>query len=144
MELKAASFMEVVQRGSHSRDILSTPWLVLVLFGLPIIAIAVTGRAGVGDGWRTTIWTIALGVLGTACVINAARCGRLHCYFTGPFFLVMAVVTLLYGIGVVPLGRNGWNLISLTILAGAIALCFVPELIFGRYRKRTARDGDHC
>lgn len=49
----------------------------------------------------------------------------------------MAVVTLLFGIGIAPLGRNGWNLISLTILAGAIMLCCVPELILGKYHKRT-------
>jgi len=55
----------------------------------------------------------------------------------------MAVVTLLYGIGVVPLGGNGWNRIGLTILVGAIALCCLPELFFGKYRKGPARDGDH-
>ena len=47
----------------------------------------------------------------------------------------MAVVTLLYGIGVVPLGANGWNVIGMTILVGAIALSYLPELFFGRYRK---------
>ncbi len=35
---------------------------------------------------------------------NALRCGRLHCYITGPFFVAMAIVTLLYGLGAVPLG----------------------------------------
>ncbi len=52
--------------------------------------------------------------MGTACIANAVRCGRLHCYITGPFFVAMAVVTLLYGLGALPLGGNGWNLIGLT------------------------------
>jgi hypothetical protein len=51
-----------------------------------------------------------------------------------PFFLAMAVVTLLYSLGVLPMGGNGWNLIGLVILAGATAFCCLPELIFGKYR----------
>jgi hypothetical protein len=74
--------------------------------------------------------------MGTACIINSVRCGRLHCYLTGPFFLVMSIVTLLYDLGVVPLGGNGWNLIGLATLTGAVVLCCLPELFFGKYRNR--------
>jgi hypothetical protein len=122
-----------------TRDILTNPWLVLAFFGLPVIAMVAVGGPAVGDGWRTLVWTIALATMGTACVVNAVRCRRLHCYATGPFFLLMAVVTLLHGIGVVPLGRNGWNLISIATLAGAIVLCCLPEMIWGRYRSAARR-----
>jgi hypothetical protein len=47
----------------------------------------------------------------------------------------MALVSLLYGLGLVRLGRNGWSLIGLVILVGAIALCCLPEMVLGRYRK---------
>ena len=120
---------------SRSRDILSNRLLSFALFCLPVIAIVATGYYDIGRGWRTAAWVLALSIMGTACIANAARCGRMHCYLTGPFFLVMAVVTLLYGIGVVPLGANGWNVIGMTILVGAIALSYLPELFFGRYRK---------
>jgi len=83
---------------------------------------------------RTAVWTASLVVLGTACLINAARCGRVHCYLTGPFFLVMSGVTLLYGIGVLPIGNHGWNLIGMTILVGTAILCCLPELVLGKYR----------
>ena len=116
------------------RDILTRPWLVLAFFGLPIIAMVVAGRANVGEGWRTIVWATALVTMGTACIANAVRCRRLHCYITGPFFLAMALVTLLHGIGVVPLGRNGWNFISLATLVGACILCCLPEMIWGKYR----------
>jgi hypothetical protein len=56
----------------------------------------------------------------------------------------MAVVTLLYGVGVLPLGENGWNAIGLTILIGAIALSCLPEMLFGKYRRDRARGADHC
>ncbi len=125
----------------ESRDLLSSPWLALFFFVVPAVGIALTGGSEFNSRWRTVVWTAALSTMGTACLANAVRCGRVHCYITGPFFLVMAVVTLLYGLGVVPLGGNGWSLISLAILIGAIVLCCVPELFFGKYRRGTARNG---
>ena len=136
--------MESDTTTSKSRDILSSPWRAFVVFWLPAIAIVVAGSSRFSTSWRTIVWTVALGIMGAACVANALRCRRVHCYITGPFFLVMALVTLLYGLGVAPLGRNGWNLIGLTILIGAIVLCCLPEIFLGRYRKGHAGDGNHC
>lgn len=127
-----------------SRDILSNPRSALTLFWLPAIAIVVAGIPAFSDNWRTIVWAVALSAMGAACVANALRCGRVHCYLTGPFFLVMALITLLYGLGVVPLGRNGWNLIGLTILVGAIVLCCLPEMFFGKYRKADAGNSKQC
>jgi len=127
----------------NARDVLSNPWLSLLVFWLPAIAIVVTGKSDFSSGVRTVVWTAALGIMGAGCLVNAVRCGRVHCYVTGPFFLVMAVLTLLYGVGVVPLGGNGWSVIGLTILVGAVALCCLPELFFGKYRSQRVRDGAH-
>ena len=57
--------------------------------------------------------------------------------FTGPFFLAMAVVTLLVGFRVFSLGNSTWGLLGNTILIGGIVLCFGPELIWGRYSARS-------
>jgi hypothetical protein len=46
----------------------------------------------------------------------------------------MGVVTLLYGVGVLRLGENGWNAISLTILVGAVVLTCLPATFLGKYR----------
>src|SRR5215467_9486541 len=119
---------------------LSSPRSALTLFWLPAIAIVVAGTSAFSDNWRTIVWAVALSTMGAACITNARRCGRVHCYLTGPFFLLMALTTLLYGFGVVPLGRNGWNLIGLTILVGAIALCCLPEMFLGKYRKADAEN----
>jgi hypothetical protein len=116
---------------AKNSDILSKPWLSFLLYCLPAIAIVASGFEPVSRGWRTAIWTTALTVMGGACLANASRCGRIHCYLTGPFFLLAALGTLLYGLGIIPLGANGWNLIGVTILIGAIVLgC----LLFGNYR----------
>jgi len=47
---------------------------------------------------------------------------------------VAALATLLYGRGVIPLGANGWNLIGMAVLIGAIVLGCVPEVLVGKYR----------
>lgn len=120
------------------------PAASFALFCLPAIAIVATGHYRLGGGWRTAVWTAALSIMGTACLANAVRCGRVHCFLTGPFLLVMAIVTLLYGLGVLPLGGNGWNAIGLTILVGAIALGCLPEMFFGKYRRDRARSAGHC
>ncbi len=82
----------------HSQDILSKPLLALIRYGIPIIAIIASGSANIGTGLRTAIWTAALAILGIACIANALRCGRIHCYLTGPFFLAIGVLTFLYGL----------------------------------------------
>ena len=46
--------------------------------------------------------------MGVACLLNARRCGRMRCHFTGPFFLAMAVASLLFSLGALPLGSEGW------------------------------------
>jgi hypothetical protein len=123
-----------------ARDILSKPWPALLVFWLPAVAIAITARSSFSGGWRTVVWTVSLTTLGIACIANAIRCRRVHCYATGPFFLIMAVAALLYGLGIVRLGASGWNLIGLTILIGGIALCCVPEFFLGKYRSHPAAD----
>jgi hypothetical protein len=118
----------------RSRDFLSRPWLAFLLYGLPVIAILVSGSAHISELWRTLVWTLALLVMGAACAANARRCGRVHCYLTGPFFLLLAAVTMLYGFGILRLGHNGWNMIGLALLIGAVVLCCLPEMLFGKYR----------
>ncbi len=119
-----------------SRDILSSRWRVFLLYWLPAIAIVVAGAPAISSGWRTVVWTVALTTMGVACIVNALRCGRVHCFLTGPFFFLMALVALSYGLGILHLGGNGWNLLGLITLIGAIALWYLPEMVLGRYRQR--------
>ncbi len=118
------------------RDILTRPWMALTFFCLPIAAIAASGALTIASPWRGAIWAASLGVMSAACLVNARRCGRIHCYFTGPFLAAMALVSLGYGLAGAPLGRDGWNGIGAATLGGAILLCCIPELILGRYRLR--------
>ena len=85
------------------RDILGNWRQTVLAYGLPIAAIMATGNPAIGSAWRTVAWTAACLVMGGACLLNAVRCGRIHCYFTAPFLIAMAGVTVLFGAGVVPL-----------------------------------------
>jgi hypothetical protein len=130
----------VTPEPKNTRDLLSSPLFSIVIFCLPIAAIIASGQLGAGNGLKTAIWTVACLIIGMGCAVNAARCGRLHCYFTGPFFLIMAAVICLYGLGVLPLGANGWNWLSVALLAGGLLGFGVPELFFGKYHKARSQD----
>ena len=79
---------------------------------------------------RMLLWTPAFLVAGVACGFNAARCGRLHCYFTGPLFLLAAVASVLVGMAWVSFG---WNWIGNGVAIGW-AVAFLPECVRGKYR----------
>lgn len=136
--------MASVTPTGRSRDILASGWRALAVFWFPALAMVVAGSSRLSRTWITVVWTAALLTMGTACIANAVRCGRVHCFLTGPFFVVMALITFLYGLGAVPLGQHGWNVIGLMVLVGGAALCCLPEMFLGKYRKGRARDDDPC
>ena len=104
----------------------------VIAWGIPIAGLILSSSL-VRD-WMAIVWPVSLVWMGTACLLNGRRCGRRHCYTTGPFFFVMALASALHGFGVIDLGPTGWNWISTITIVGGIALTWVPELIFGRYR----------
>jgi hypothetical protein len=120
----------------NSQDLLSDRLATIAIYWLPIAVLVASGLFALTNAWRTAIWAIALITMGVGCVYNALRCGRVHCYATGPFFLLMAGVAILYGLGVVSLGPRGWNTIGLVTLVGGVAFYYLPELFFGKYRTR--------
>ncbi|MGH9646291.1 MAG: hypothetical protein ACRD4E_05680 [Bryobacteraceae bacterium] len=83
------------------------------------------------------IWAAAFAWMGAACLLNARRCHRLHCYFSGPILLGATLIAGLIGFGIVPFGRHGLDILT-WITFGLVLLTFVPELIFGRYARTRA------
>jgi hypothetical protein len=120
-----------------ARDFLRGWRIPLLAYGLPTAAIAATAPLPLTTGWRAAIWALACAIMGGVCLANALRCGRVHCYLTGPLFLAAAGASILYGVGVLPLGENGWNLLGLVLLIGAILLMTLPEWVLGKYRRPT-------
>jgi hypothetical protein len=100
---------------------------------LPAVVVVGVALLDVGSVGQALVWAPSLAIGGAACVANTLRCRRVHCYFTGPFFLLMAAVSLLHGVGALPLGEAGWTWIELVTLIGGITLGYLPELVWGRY-----------
>lgn len=123
-----------------TRDLLSDRRTTVLAYWVPALAIALTGLLGASEPLLTGVWTLGFAVMGIACVVNALRCGRVHCYFTGPFLLILAAASLLHGLGVVSLGASGWQWVGLVAVGGAAVLLFVPERLWGRYAARAKRD----
>jgi hypothetical protein len=116
----------------------STDWAgswrgLALIWGLPAAIMAES--ASLGQTPRGVVWTTMLLFMGGACLANARRCHRTHCRYTGPFLILMAGIVALYTLGVVPLGGNGWTLLSAIAFGGSIALCFISESMLGRYQR---------
>jgi hypothetical protein len=57
--------------------------------------------------------------MGTACLLNARRCNRTHCRFTGPYHLALTAPALALGFGIVSAGIYGWFVLGVLIVAGS-------------------------
>ncbi len=69
--------------------------------------------------------------MGIGCVVNASRCQRLHCYFTGPLFLAAAGYAIAAQFGLVSLRPS----LFLLIVLGLACAFQCAEKPFGRYRR---------
>lgn len=94
---------------------------------------------------RAVIWTLMLVSMGAACILNAQRCGRTHCRFTGPFLIAMAGLVVGYAIGLLPMGPYGWHILGGVALVGFAGLWWGSERAWGRFSRSqnidVSRDG---
>jgi hypothetical protein len=82
---------------------------------------------------RMVIWIVALAWMGTACILNARRCGRTHCRFTGPYFLATILPVLAFGEGIVPSGFYAWLALGAVILLGSKVIWWATERAWGKF-----------
>lgn len=116
------------EQGCTTRD-LARGGSAVLLWCLPIVAVLV--------GWhyqkaRLVLWISAFLVMGVACLANSARCGRVHCYVTGPLLLLAAAYVILSGFHLVPMQAG----IFLNIIFGVAVLACLAEIPLGRYRRK--------
>jgi hypothetical protein len=76
-------------------------WSAFALWCIPTLVVIVGAFL---PSVRALLWIASFTIMGTACVVNARGCGRLHCYITGPLFLLGALASLLDATGVVAIG----------------------------------------
>jgi hypothetical protein len=116
----------------RDKDMLRSGWRAWLIWGVPWTLIIVAQFAG--NTVHTVLWTLGFGATGIVCIANARRCGRRHCLYTGPLYLLAALASLLYGLHLLPLGINDWGWIMGFALAGTVLFCCVMENVFGKYK----------
>src|SRR5437868_703620 len=82
---------------------------------------------------RAGIWIIALIWMGTACILNARRCNRTHCYYTGPYYLAMIVPVLVLASDVVSVDFYAWLSLAVLILGGSMIIWWATERAWGKF-----------
>ena len=117
-----------------NRDIANKPMPFLVVWGLPIIAITATNflSGTVSLAAITVIISGSLAWMGIGCLINAARCGRLHCKVSGPIFLVGSIGILIDSFGLwTPSGQFLMEIFWVTVLMALST--YILEWVWGPY-----------
>jgi hypothetical protein len=122
----------MAERSLEARDMAGGSRPLLFYWGLPIAAMV--GAVALSRPATTIIWIAALLWMGAACLINARRCGRTHCRYTGPFFLFMIVPVSLHGFELLPLGGEGWVWLGIAIGIGNGMIWWVSEAVLGKYQ----------
>jgi hypothetical protein len=79
------------------------------------------------------MWIIALTWMGTACILNARRCNRTHCRYTGPYYLAMIVPVLALGSGTVAVGFYGWVALACIVPIGSKLIWWASERAWGKF-----------
>ncbi|MGA7372851.1 MAG: hypothetical protein WBW37_09565 [Methyloceanibacter sp.] len=82
---------------------------------------------------RTIVWSVALALMGIACILNAQQCGRTHCRYTGPYYLAMIVPVAVVGLGLAPLAPHGWIALGILILGGGYVIWWATERVWGKF-----------
>lgn len=111
--------------GCSQRDLVGGSWAVLlwcIPTGLVLLGVVLPSL-------RTTLWIPSFAVMGFACLVNARGCGRLHCFVTGPLFLIASLATALDAFAVM---RIDWKLIILVVGVGTL-LAYSIEWLRGKY-----------
>ena len=114
-----------------SRDWLSSNRANLLAWWMPL-AIMLAGLF-FPVSLQTGAWLIGLGWMGAACMLNARRCNRTHCRYTGPYFLLMIVPVMALGTTFASFGVVGWVCLGVVILGGAGLLWWATERAWGKF-----------
>jgi len=114
-----------------SRDWLRSPRTSALAWWVPKSVIIVSLLLPVPV--RTVIWIVALIWMGTACILNARRCGRTHCRYTGPYYLTMIAPVLAISSGWFDADFIAWLVLAVVTLLGGKLIWWSTERAWGKF-----------
>lgn len=103
-------------------------WRGWAIWGSAVLLFLLAGQFPAVQDW---LYCAGFLIAGGACLVNATRCGRRHCYFTAPAFLFAAVYLGLSGLHVVAMNQNVITAVVVVALLGCVS-----EHLLGRYVKK--------
>jgi hypothetical protein len=115
----------------RSRDWLRNPRTNLLAWWIPQTVVFAGLLVPVSA--RTVIWVIALAWMGIACILNAKRCGRTHCRYTGPYYIGAVVPVIVLGLVPISMSFYGWVALAVLILGGSKVIWWVSERAWGKF-----------
>lgn len=129
--------MDTENNSSHSAselcDWAKSKTEFMLAWGLPLISVLALNFVQLPSRMFQGVVVVALAWMGVACLINAKRCYRVHCAFTGPWFLLGSGALLLDLLGSVSLDDNLATWIANITLLGGVALGYLTEVVWGKY-----------
>ena len=75
--------------------------------------------------------------MGAACTLNARRCDRTRCRYTGPYYFAMIVPVMALGARLVTAGTFGWVWLGLIIPGSSGLISWATERAWGKFSYRT-------
>lgn len=126
------------------KDLSGRAGVFLAIWGAPVVIATALSLLPVPNWLWAMGWVTAFTWMGGACLLNARRCGRLHCYFSGPILLLGAALVAVAGFGVVDLRARGIIAVVAATLVLA-ALTYLLEHVWGKYRpaNNSTCESDH-
>lgn len=110
----------------------------LIWWIIPALVIVIASLFRLSIAHMAFICAGAFAWAGAGCVRNAWRCGRLHCFFSGPALWLGALGAVLTGIRVLS-GAHDLNYV-VDGTAAFVLLSFIPEVLWGKYVRPAQRD----
>ena len=111
--------------GCSQRDLVGGWWAV-VLWCAPTALVLLGALL---PSVRAALWIPSFAIMGVACLVNARGCGRLHCFVTGPLFLLASVAMALDAFAIASID---WKLIIIGTVVGTL-LAYSLEWVRGKY-----------
>jgi hypothetical protein len=113
------------------QDMARKPVSAFLWWCLPIAIGIAAGSLGLALRENAAVWAVAFTWMATGCFLNALRCHRLHCYFSGPAFLIGAVIAAALASGVaLPATTLNYDIAVTFVL---VLMTFAPETFWRKY-----------
>lgn len=135
--------MTAVEKICQHNDLSSDYRTASLIWGVPVATIVLASIAQssgmISLALAGGIWTASTAAMGVGCLINASRCGRVHCAIAGVLLPMLSVAGVANVLGLV---YFSWDVLGVywDVFWGILIVSFSTELLWRQYY----RGADAC